>query len=64
MLEYIYNRIREDYARKEMMMKNKEQREEKKQQKEFKKKTIETSSKELNCKLENKSGNDEVTILT
>ena len=38
MLEYVYNKIREDSARKEMtMIKNKEKREEKKQQKELKK---------------------------
>ena len=46
MLEYIYNRIREDCARKEMMMiKNKEKREEKKKQKELKEKIIETRAK-------------------
>ena len=65
MLEYIYNTIREDSARKEMMMiKNKEKREEKKQQKELKKKIIETRAKELNCKLENKDGKGEVAVLT
>ena len=65
MLEYIYNRIKEDCARKEMMMiKNKEQREEKKQQLEMKKKIIEMRSKELNCKLENKNGKGEVPVLT
>ena len=63
MLEYIYNTIREDSARKEMMMiKNKEKREEKKQQ--LKKKIIETRAKELNCKLENIDGKGEVAVST
>ena len=43
------------------MIKNKEQREEKK---ELKKKKIETTAKELNCKLENKSGKGEVSVIT
>ena len=47
-----------------MMLKIKEQREEKKQQMELKKKIIEITSKEFNCKSENKDGQGEEPVLT
>ena len=61
MIEYIYHRVKEDYARKEMKMEqNQEKRAEKKEQKEYEQKTLKLRSKELNSKLELKEGKGEV----
>ena len=55
MIEYIFHRVREDCARKEMkMQENKEKRKEKQEQKEYEMKILNLRAKELGVKLENK----------
>ena len=64
MIEYIYHRVKEDCARKEMKMEyNQEKRAEKKEQKEYEQKILKLRSKELNSKLELKEGKGEVQVL-
>ena len=64
MFEYIYHRVKEDFARKKMKMEqNQEKRAEKKEQKEYEQKILKLRSKELNSKLEFKEGKGEVQVL-
>ena len=64
MIEYIYQRVMEDCARKEMKMEqNQEKRAEKKEQKEYEQKILKLRSKELNSKLKLKEGKGEVQVL-
>ena len=55
MIEYVYHRVKEDVARKEMKMEqNQKKREQKMEQKQYEKKILEIRIKELNSKLEKK----------
>ena len=64
MIEYIYHRVKEDVARKEMKMEqSQKKREEKMEQKQYEKKILEVRIKELNSKLEEKEGKGEVQVL-
>ena len=64
MIEYVYHRVKEDVARKEMKMEqNQKKREQKMEQKQYEKKILEIRIKELNSKLEEKEGNGEVQVL-
>ena len=64
MIEYVYHRVKEDVARKEMKMEqNQKKREQKMEQKQYEKKILEIRIKELNSKLEEKEGKGEVQVL-
>ena len=65
MIEYIFHRVKEDCARKEMkMQENKEKRKEKQEQKEYEKKILNLRAKELGAKLENKKEKGDIQVLT
>ena len=64
MIEYVYHRVKEDVARKEMKMEqNQMNREKKKEQKQYEKKILQLRVKELNSKYEKKEGKGEVQVL-
>ena len=63
MIEYIYHRVKEDCARKEMKMEQNQEKRAKKKQKEYGQKILKLRSKELNSKLELKEGKGEVHVL-
>ena len=59
MIEYVYHRVKEDVARKEMKMEqNQMNREKKKEQKQYEKKILQLGVKELNSKYEKKRGKE------
>ena len=64
MIEYIYQRIKEDITRKENKMEENQKRKKKKEHKELQKKILRLSSKGLNSKFEPKNGKGEVQVIT
>ena len=64
MIEYVYHRVKEDVARKEMKMEqNQRNRAQKREQKQYEKKILQLRIKELSSKLEPKEGKREVQVL-
>ncbi len=64
MIEYIYQRIKEDITRKENKMEENQKRKKKKEHKELQKKILRLRSKGLNSKFEPKNGKGEVQVIT
>lgn len=65
MIEFMYNKAKEDLARKEMKMKqNKEKRENRQEEKEYQLKVLKLRAKDAGCKLERKDEKGDIQVLT